>query len=525
MTGKKTLKEFVENWRRTSVVLLFIVLVAIFLRTFNLNELPIFGDEAIYVRWAQIMRNEPTLRFIPLTDGKQPLFMWVVILFQKVISDPLIAGRLVSVATGITTLVGVFVLSYISFGNRKVSLFAALIYAVSPFVVFFDRMALVDSMLSMFGVWSLIFSILTARHLRLDFAILTGFTLGGALITKSPGIFFVLMIPSSILFLRKDKKKDEVLLQLIKLGGLWIVSFMIALGIYNIQRLGPNFHMLSSRTQDYVYPISHLLSSPLDPLKPFAHRIFQYYFIMGPSVLVVMFALGSIFSFKLKKKEVLILLIWLLVPIFAVSEFSKTMTTRYILFTAPYLIILASSVLLIQKQLYKKVLVFGIVVFILQSFQFDSLLLTNIEAAKLPRSERSGYLEEWTAGTGIREVSEYIREQYLVRDLPDKRGVVVGTEGYFGPLPNGLEAYLASTPEITVIGVGLEFDEVPSSLVESRDAGNKTYLVLNSSRLHANPDDIGLKLLAAYPKAFRPEFVKEYSELGSRDTLYLFEVE
>ncbi|MBN1169248.1 hypothetical protein JXA63_05150, partial [Candidatus Woesebacteria bacterium] len=52
---------------------IFILLLAIFLRIYNLNELPIFGDEAIYIRWAQIMRNEPTLRFIPLSDGKQPL--------------------------------------------------------------------------------------------------------------------------------------------------------------------------------------------------------------------------------------------------------------------------------------------------------------------------------------------------------------------------------------------------------------------------------------------------------------------
>ena len=51
-----------------------IILVFYFLsRLINLNSLPVFGDEAIYVRWAQIIKSVDTLRFIPLTDGKQPL--------------------------------------------------------------------------------------------------------------------------------------------------------------------------------------------------------------------------------------------------------------------------------------------------------------------------------------------------------------------------------------------------------------------------------------------------------------------
>ena len=90
------MKKFFDEWKYVFGVGLLILILALFLRLFNLNHLPIFADEAIYVRWAQVMRVEPSLRFLPLQDGKQPLFMWSVILMFKVFTDPLVAGRLVS---------------------------------------------------------------------------------------------------------------------------------------------------------------------------------------------------------------------------------------------------------------------------------------------------------------------------------------------------------------------------------------------------------------------------------------------
>ena len=194
-----------------------ILLLAILLRTYNIFSIPIFADEAIYIRWAQVMRAVSSLRFLPLDDGKQPLFMWLMIPFLKVIGDPLLAGRTLSMLAGLGTLTGIFLVTLRLFKNKKTAILAALIYAVSPFTVFFDRMALVDSLLMCFGVWSLYFGILTAQELRLDWAMLAGFALGFAYLTKSPGVFFLLLLPSTLLageFRGKDKWR-----KLGKLGG------------------------------------------------------------------------------------------------------------------------------------------------------------------------------------------------------------------------------------------------------------------------------------------------------------------
>ena len=106
-------KKIFLEWKATIIIGLGILLLGLVLRLVNLDALPIFADEAIYVRWAQVMRAEATLRFLPLSDGKQPLFMWLVIPFLKIIRDPLFAGRVTSIFAGVGTLVGIFIGSFL----------------------------------------------------------------------------------------------------------------------------------------------------------------------------------------------------------------------------------------------------------------------------------------------------------------------------------------------------------------------------------------------------------------------------
>lgn len=556
MISKKIEKHF-KDWKIVLLAGFLVVFLSLFIRSYNLNSLPVFADEAIYVRWAQVMRAEPTLRFLPLSDGKQPLFMWVIIPLLKTFSDPVIAGRFVSVFTSLGTLLGVFVLTVLLFGKIReirtiveirdwlkgnidvvwVALLAAFIYAISPYSVFFDRMALADSMLAMFGVWTLFFGTITAMKMRLDTAMFTGFALGGALLTKSPSLFFVILLPSTFLFAKLGDSSKQRVVQLIKLGVLYGVVLIVGYAMYNILRLGPNFHLISSRNQDYVFPITHVLESPTDPLKFFLHRSYEWIRTLGP-VLVLIFALLSLFANARKyRNQIIILFAWFFLPILIQSEFAKVFTARYIYFSIPYLFVLAATAFLpiVNRQedsghwgnrtVVKSVVLLALLVFTVSALRIDYLLLTNPRAAPLPRSERSGYLEEWTAGTGIKEASEIIRRQ--AENLPDGSHVVVGTEGFFGTLPDAMQAYLNDLPEITVIGVGLDLTEIPSSLVESRNAGNKTYLVANSSRLNFGEAEftrMGLDVVASYKKADRPDGFKEYVQHGPHDTLYLFEV-
>src|SRR3990172_229170 len=146
-------------------------------RIINLKIVPIFTDEAIYTYWAQVALHDPANRFSSLEDGKQPLFIWIAAIFQKFISDPLIATRIVSVFAGFGSLVGIYLLSKVLF-NAKVAKLSSFLYIVLPFTMLYDRMALFDSLLTMFGIWSIFLSVKMVEESRLDWAILNGFAIG-----------------------------------------------------------------------------------------------------------------------------------------------------------------------------------------------------------------------------------------------------------------------------------------------------------------------------------------------------------
>jgi hypothetical protein len=409
------------------------------------------------------------------------------------------------------------------FKSKKVSLIATLLWAISPFGIFFDRMALVDSLLNMLGIWTLFSGILVVKYKRLDTAMLTGFALGAALITKSSGAFFAALLPATFIISEWKGKTEKQIIALLRLIFLFLITFVISFAIYNILRLGPNFSLIQSRNQDYVLPITHIFSSPLDPFIPYLDRSKEWLLVLGPFELVILFLLGAIFNFKTKTKEIVILLVFALVPIFLQAEFAKVMTARYILFTFPYFIVLASSVFLHRQKILNFVAHMFLIIFIFHSLSINFLLLTAPDKAPLPRSERSGYLEEWTAGTGIKEISNYIKREHL-KDPQIK--IVAGTEGYFGTLPDGLQMYEEGIPNVVIIGIGLSIDDVPTPLKEAKKFGDKVYLVINDSRFKykGNPEDIGLKLLASYKKAERPSFVREYVQFGPREHLLFFEV-
>jgi len=419
---------------------------------------------------------------------------------------------LLSVFTGLGTIFGVFTASYLLFKSKKVALLASAIYGLVPFAVFFDRMALSDSLLTLFGIWIFAVGIILIKTLRLDVAMILGFLLGGALLTKSPALYFSLLLPTLVLFAGNAKN-------ILKYFLLLIPTYLIAYGMYNILRLGPNFHMLSLRNMDYVYPLSHLLNSPFDPLKPFFDRSGQFYRIMGTGSLFIIWLLGYLANWKDRAKELLILTAWFLGPILVSSEFSKTMTARYVLFSLPFYVLIAASVFLKTKGKIRYISWGLVTLFVFQSLTYNYKLLISPETANLPRSERSGYLEEWTAGQGIREIASYLSHQSLITNQSD---VIVGTEGYFGTLPDGLQIYFDSSlrqpnkPEVNVIGIGLQLDRIPDSLIEAKKAGNLVYLVANDERMNEDYTKLGLKLIGQFPKSVRPD--------GTHQSLLLFEI-
>jgi len=475
------------------------------LRLPNLTVLPVFADEAIYIRWAQVMRAEPTLRFLPLSDGKQPLFMWMVMGCLKFFKNPLFVGRLVSVGAGFAGLVGIGILSWLLFQNKKISLLSAFFYAVCPFFVFYNRLALVDTLLGTLGIWVFIFGILLIRFLRLDLAMILGILTGLALITKSPALFFMVLLPTTLLlsgWFFDNKKRNR---RLLKLAGFWLVAGFFSFTIYNLLRLGPNFEMIGLRNKDYVFSIQEILAHPHDPLIPHFNDLKIWLPNLFTWPILLLSLIGVLVGWKKFKKEVIFLLSFFLIPVLAQSVMARVFTPRYLFFAVwPLLILVALAI----KELFsaKKKLSWFLLLacFSFFAFFYNWRLLVNPEKAPLPRKLRSGYLEEWTAGQGIFETSVFVRQRLMETD----KNVLVGTEGYFGTLPDGLQIYLEGERRAIIIGVGQPVREMPVSLLEAR-SDNEVYLLVNESRMLIDSDP-RLELVRKFPKAISPEGIQDF---------------
>ena len=146
--------------RKDFILLLFLIIVFLLSRLINISSLPIFTGEAIYMRWAQIALGDSSWRFISLIDGKQPMLIWLTMPILKLTGMPLLSGRLVSVFAGMLGTIGAFFLGWELFKNKTTGYITALLYLISPFFLWHDRIALYDSLLSGFYVWALFLEVI-----------------------------------------------------------------------------------------------------------------------------------------------------------------------------------------------------------------------------------------------------------------------------------------------------------------------------------------------------------------------------
>lgn len=477
-----------KNIFTETVLILVISLVTFITRVTNLLNIPIFTDEAIYIRWAQIGLADPAHRYIALTDGKQPLLTWLMYPLLLLFSDPLFAGRFVSVLSSVLTSIGIYFVSRELFGKRT-AIMATLLYIISPFSLIYNRLALMDSLLSSFGVWSLYLSILLVRLLRLDVALLLGIVIGLGVLTKSSAFFYLFLLPLSLLLF--DFKKKKKLTRVFKWIGLSVIALTIAQVMYNSLRLSPWFYIIEQKNYVFIYTLEEFLQKPfvvfLPNLGGLLDILFEYLTYPISMTLVV----GVIWGLIEKKKEVIYLFLWFLLPFLALSAFGRVIFPRFILFMImPLFIIIAYTIAKLRNFAYPKnklLLLILPLLFVYPLYQL-ALVLTKPEQVDIPQVDRNQLFDDWPSGYGVKEVISFLEEK-------SKSGkIVLGTEGTFGLNPAVYEIYLGSNKNVDIHGFW-PVSQVPDKLI---DAASKypTYLVFKEKQ--EVPENWPLKLIGKY---------------------------
>lgn len=478
---------------------LLIIPVYFLTRLPNLKIIPIFTDEAIYMYWAQVALHDPINRFISLEDGKQPLFIWLSAIFQKFISDPLIAGRLVSTAAGFASTVGIYLLAKNIFGHNLAKLASAL-YIILPFTLLYDRMALFDSLLTMFGIYAILFSIKLAKNPRLDSAMLAGIAIGAAMITKSSGVFFLYFLPFSLLLVAGKDKKEKIIRWL----PLALVVFVITQVIYNSLRLSPLFYIIGRKNLEFIRPISEVISSPFVYFAPNVSALTGWAITYMGLPLFFIATASVLYGLWQKNTKVIYLASLILVPFLAEAFFNKVLYPRFILFYFPYIIIAASLGIasLLRFEKFKKYIVLALLVAFAIPLLNSFYLLTSPTRAKIASSDAGQYLNDWPAGFGVAETVAFFKNQ------PQDRQIYVGTEGTFGLLPYALQIYFYGQNNIHFIGFWpVNHNDLPAQILDlARE--NPTYFVFNENQSDiSNPH---LKLIKKYQKGIGDGYMRLY---------------
>lgn len=490
------------------LLLLLLIVFYLFTRLFHIMSFPIFTDEAIYVRWAQIAKNDPSMRFISLTDGKQPSFVWLTMVVMRFVSDPLLAGRLVSVGTGLISMVGLFFLANVLFKNYWIGLASAILYAISPFALVYDRMALYDSLVGAFALWGLLLAILLAKKVRLDVAILFGMVVGGGLITKTSALFSLYLLPITLLLFRWDLEKRK---RLLTWAGLAFISIGLALGFSLILKLSPLSYMILDKNALFIYHLSELLPYRAFSAWPGNLVLLGSWLVTYMTFPIVLLIVISPFLSPRYRKEIVVLFLWFAIPFVFLALFGRILHPRFIFFmTLPLLPLAAVTLYKLRKLINNNLLLASCYLLLaILPLRADYFILTNIAYASIPQADLEQYINDWPAGGGIEEIVIYLGGK------AQSGKIAVVSEGTFGSLPTtALDIYFDTNPNVAKYAIASLEEKMPKQFLTLAKT-MPVYVIFNQQQ--QKPAKWPLVLVARYQKGRG----NSYASLYQVDPSYL----
>jgi 4-amino-4-deoxy-L-arabinose transferase-like glycosyltransferase len=447
----------------------FLVFLFFLTRLYHLTHLPIFTDEAIYIRWAQIAKNDPNWWFISLSDGKGPLFIWFISCALFLFGDPLFSGRIVSVFAGFLTMIGLYLLGSTVFKNKWIGYISAVLYVIYPMGIVYDRMALYDSLVGTFAVWSLYFTILFISTLQIYYALALGVIAGLSVLNKTNGFLNIYLLPFSlVLFDLSQKHRKKQFIRWIILAA---VATVLAYAIYSLLRISPLYYMIKVKDGTFIYPLKEWIQHPFIQLSSNFTSLFSSFYGYSTITLILTYIGAFIMNRKFLREKVLLLL-WFLLPFIAFGILAKLTYPRYIFpMTLSLLPLSAFFLYFLYQKIPKKLVAIGIIViFLLLPLRSCYLILSDFANSPIPTSDLNQYINDWPSGIGVKEAIVYFQTQ------AQKEKITIYTEGTFGLMPYSLESYFTQNPNVIIKGLW-PVDNLPSKEVIESSKKMPTYVV------------------------------------------------
>jgi 4-amino-4-deoxy-L-arabinose transferase-like glycosyltransferase len=411
-------------------------------------------DEATYLYWGQHIAGNWEERFFGAgIGGKQPLHAWLVALSESIIADPVLAGRLVSVFTGALTLLALYLTARRLF-SRRVAIMAGLLYVVCPFTLVFDRQAMIDSLLSAEAMWMLYFGIRLLNRRELLPVLGLALSFGAALLTKTIGAYFALLLLLSPLIVGKDGRVAQLLRWLANVLVGLAMGFVIYYALFGADPASARIAIFEEQYGRYTMSLSDMLRFPWQQwgdntaivIRTFADQL---------TVPLALTGLLSILAARWLGSPSWLLAGWVVLPIAAQVLIAARFYDRYILFSIPPLLILTARSLDMLHERWRRGLSITVPLFArwppatkLGPIALAALLLP---AATLDVSVLANASGGYSGLTGVRQ---FIAGKARSLGARPAEPIYVIADSSPAPVEDGTAVLLHDVPNVKVLRIG-----------------------------------------------------------------------
>lgn len=406
------------------------------MRLAHLRSLPIFNDEAIYLRWAQQIAEMPSLWLrLPLTDPKPPLHPLLLAIATHFASDPLVPARVVSALAGALTVAAVATFA----AKYKAAAAAALLVALCPFAAFYQRLATPDALFVLLSIVSISVGLRLADEPTPRNAIALGLALAAAMLTRQVFSYVLLFIPLVAIRTRRAL-------------GWYGVAAAIALICWSP-------FLLADRDRYRDDPVEELrrrafyqkqFSAETERVPLIAantKKVAQWYWLYLTPPVVIAACLSMIWLAVRRIRLFILLAVWTAALLAPLIFFATVTYSRYALPAAiPLLIGLAVAC----TDLFRRPAVLAIALTALCAWPVHDLYLqvTRWDRQPFTAHDRWQYVTGWPAGHAAEQGLDWLRQRAA------QQSIVIVTDGGIGNPSDTIRVYSQGARNITLRNAG-----------------------------------------------------------------------
>jgi 4-amino-4-deoxy-L-arabinose transferase-like glycosyltransferase len=470
------------------------VLLSLYLasRLIGLMALPMFLDERIHLRWAYWIEQGRRLR-VPVLAGRG-LSVYLLAGVAPHADDPLRAGRLLTVAIGLVTLVAGWQVALRLTGDRRMADVTALFSIACPFTLFYDRMVLTDAFLAAFTAVTLLLSVALAEQPRLRTGAALGFAMALGVLTKTTGLLLFVVPLLALGLVARQRRRAAPPLALAYTVAAALVAYPLWLFFRKTDELAG---AIGLRDGEASFSGSAAVNFGL------AAQWLWAYWTPG-LILVAVAGLALAIVRRNRWRPAALLALLAVGPTIAFVAVSGIWYPRYLLFTTVPLLPLSAWGFVGTIDLARKRVRLGhaatvalagggLVLVLLPALRFDLALWTDPSRAPFPALDRFQYVTGWPSGYGLRDSIAFLRAERQ----RDARSLLVVTPGP-STTASAVRLLWANDPAVDVRYVD------PSEAAPAGNARRALYVIVSLAEGVRLPDHWAREMTREY-ESFKPD--------------------